>query len=74
MTVVMNKEEYNRWNDPNYCLNAVREDDLKLQFVHNQTEDTCLEAVKQYGPALQYVHEQTRDICFGAGVLRILFI
>lgn len=64
--VVPHKEEFEKWNDETYCLNAVKQDGLKLQFVHNQTGDICMAAVKQYGGALRYVHNQTKDICMEA--------
>ena len=47
------------WNDPKYCLEAVRENPINLEFVKNQTPEICLEAVKRNGCALEYVKEQT---------------
>ncbi len=47
------------WNDPKYCLEAVKEDGYNLEYVINQTPEICLEAVKINGNALQYVKEQT---------------
>ena len=38
-------------NEP--TLEAVKQNGLVLQDVHNQTEEMCLEAVKQDGHALQ---------------------
>ena len=37
------------WNDPQYCLEAVKEDGLALGFVENQTSEICLEAVSWLG-------------------------
>ena len=54
------------WNDPKYCLMAVREQPLNLEYVKNQTSEMCLEAVKQYGLALEWVKEQTHEICLEA--------
>ena len=54
------------WNDPKYCLEAVKRHGLSLNYVINQTPEICLEAVKQYGLALEYVKEQTSDICLEA--------
>ena len=47
------------WNDPKYCLEAVKEDGLALGFVKNQTIDICLQAVKQKGRAFRFVKNQT---------------
>ena len=47
------------WNDPEYCLQAVKQNGYALQWVKEQTPEICLEAVKQYGQALEYVKEQT---------------
>ena len=54
------------WNDPKYCLEAVKQYGLALEYVKEQTSDICLEAVKQHGLALKYVKEQTPDICLEA--------
>ena len=54
------------WNDSEYCLMAVRENPINLEFVKNQTYEICLEAVKQNGLALLYVKEQTFEICLEA--------
>ena len=48
------------WND--YCLEAVKQNGLALEYVKEQTKEICLEAVKQDGYALQYVKEQTPEI------------
>ena len=60
---LLNKKD---WNDSEYCLMAVRENPLNLEFVENQTPEICLEAVKQYGLALKWVKEQTPEICLAA--------
>src|SRR5574344_1996671 len=54
------------WNDPKYCLAAVKQNGLVLQWVDNQTHDICLAAVKQHGYVLEYVKNQTPDICLEA--------
>ena len=54
------------WNDPEYCLEAVKEDGYALRFVKNQTPDICLEAVKSDGYSLQFVKEQTQEMCLEA--------
>ena len=54
------------WNDPEYCLEAVKQNGFALKWVKNQTPDICLEAVKQNGFALQFVNNQTQEICLAA--------
>ena len=47
------------WNDSEYCLMAVRENPLNLEYVKEQTPEICLAAVKENGHALKFVKEQT---------------
>ena len=47
------------WNDPEYCLVAVKRDGHALEWVREQTFEICLEAIKETGLALQYVKEQS---------------
>ena len=47
------------WNNPKYCLEAVKQNGYALEYVKEQTPEICLEAVKQYGLALEYVKDQT---------------
>ena len=54
------------WNDSEYCLMAVKQYGLALEYVKEQTPEICLEAVKQNGHALQYVEEQTSEMCLEA--------
>ena len=54
------------WNDPKYCLKAVKIDGLALRCVINQTHEICLEAVKQDGYSLKFVKEQTPESCLEA--------
>jgi len=56
-------ENNDKWLDPEYCLEAVRQDGYSLKFVREQTPEICLAAVRQNGDALQYVKEQTPEIC-----------
>ena len=55
-----------QWKDPVFCLEAVKQDGLALQYVLEQTPELCLEAVKQHSWALQYVKEQTPQLCLEA--------
>jgi len=57
---------WDRWNDLEFCLNAVRQNGLALKFVKEQTPKICLEACKENGNALEYVKEQTPEICLEA--------
>src|SRR5574344_635628 len=54
------------WNNPKYCLEAVKQNGYVLEYVKEQTPEICLEAVKQNGHALEYVKEQTPEICLEA--------
>ena len=54
------------WTNEKYCLEAVKENGLALEFVKDQTPEICLEAVKNYGFAIKYVKEQTSEICVQA--------
>ena len=54
------------YDNPEECLEAVKQNGWALQFVKEQTEEICLEAVKQNGWALQFVKEQTEEICLAA--------
>ena len=54
------------WNDPEYCLEAVKETGLALEYVKEQTHEICLQAVKRDGYALRFVENQTPDICLEA--------
>ena len=54
------------WNNPKYCLEAVKQNGYALEYVKEQTPEICLEAVKQNGLALEDVKEQTIDICLQA--------
>ena len=54
------------WNDPEYCLEAVKRDAFAIRFVKNQTPEMCLEAVKEHGYALEWVKNQTPEICLQA--------
>ena len=54
------------WNDSEYCLVAVRENPLNLEYVKEQTYEICLVAVKRDGLTLKFVKEQTPEICLEA--------
>ncbi len=60
------KELSELWNDNDFCLAAVQEDGIKLEFVKEQTPKICLAAVQQNGFSVCYVHEQTPEICMAA--------
>ena len=54
------------YEDPDECLEAVKENGWALQVIKEQTEEICLEAVKQNWEALKFVEEQTEEICIEA--------
>ena len=62
----MTKEDLLKWYDEEYCLKAIEQDPLNLQYIENQTEEICLEAVKQNPWVLQYIENQTEKICLEA--------
>ena len=51
------------WDNPEFCLKAVKQNGWALQHVKEQTPEVCLEAVKQSSRALQFVKEQTPELC-----------
>lgn len=48
------------------AMKAVKEDNLALAYIHEQTPEICLAAVREDGFALRYVHKQTPEICLAA--------
>ena len=54
------------YDNPEECLEVVKQNGYALQFVKDQTEEICLEAVKHNGFTLQYVKKQTEEICLEA--------
>ena len=54
------------YDNPEECLEAVKQNGYALQFVKDQTEEICLVAVKQNGNVLRYVKDQTPEICLAA--------
>lgn len=45
------------------AVETVRQDGMKLEFIHDQTDEICKIAVTQCGYALKYVQNQTDEIC-----------
>ena len=56
----MNIEEYENWENEEYCRKMAEQDGLALRYVKEQTEKICELAVKQDGWALRYV--KIRDV------------
>ena len=54
------------YDNPEECLEVVKQNGYALAFVKEQTEEICLVAVKQDGMALEYVKDQTPEICLAA--------
>ena len=48
------------------CLEAVRQNGCKLQYVKEQTPEICLVAVRQNGCALMFVKDKTPELCLDA--------
>jgi hypothetical protein len=59
-------EEFEGWDNHEYCLSAVKLNGFALEYVKEQTEEICLAAVNKNGRALQYIKEQTDEICLQA--------
>jgi phosphoribosyl-ATP pyrophosphohydrolase len=59
-------ENWDMWNDYDFCLKVVQKNGNLLKYVKEQTTDICLAAVQQNGWALEYVKEETPEICIAA--------
>ena len=46
------------WNNEEYCLAAVKQDEWLLQHVKKQTEEICLIAVKQNSEVVKFVNKK----------------
>jgi hypothetical protein len=57
------EDEFEQWNNPDYCKTAVQKNGFALKYVLKQTPMLCRIAVKQNGYALQYVQQQTPKLC-----------
>jgi len=68
--IIINKyypiKQLSAWQDPTFCLKAVQQNGMSLEFVAQQTEELCLLAVQQQGLALMHVNRQTEKICLAA--------
>ena len=58
--------QWELWNNPVFCLNAVKQNGLLLRFITNQTEEICLAAINKHEFALEFCLEQTEKICLAA--------
>ncbi len=72
-------KELPQWQDPEFCLNAVRSNIRSLQYVPQQTEELCLEAIERNGAGIYYIkpENQTEKICIAAvksRAMTLLFI
>jgi hypothetical protein len=63
---IIDFENWEMWENEEFCLNAVKRNGCFLGFVKNQTEVVCLEAVKQTGYALLFVKNQTETVALEA--------
>src|SRR3990167_3125495 len=55
-------EEFSKFSNEKFCLDAVQKNVSALQYVHNPTEKVILAAVQQNGDALQYVHNPSEEV------------
>src|SRR3990167_3638146 len=55
-------EEFSKFSNEKFCLDAVQKNVSALQYVHNPTEKVILAAVQQNGDALQYVHNHSENV------------
>ena len=53
-----NLEPFEKWYNPELCLEAVKRNGYALRYVKEQTPELCLEAVKEDGDALRYVDKR----------------
>lgn len=63
---IIDLNDWEMWENEEFCLNAVKRNGCFLGFVKNQTEVVCLEAVKQTGYALLFVKNQTETVALEA--------
>ena len=59
-------KEMQKWNDEDYCLEAVKHNGDALRYIKEPSEEVCLEAVKHNGDALQYIKEPSEEVCLEA--------
>jgi hypothetical protein len=55
-------DEWDRWKDEEFCLNAISQNPYVLKYIKRQTEQMCILAVKKNGAVLEFVNYQTIDI------------
>ena len=53
-------------NDPNRCMQTVKETPWTIKYARKQTPELCMAAVQNDGMALEYVREQTPELCMAA--------
>jgi len=46
-----------------FCLAAVKQNGLAIEFIQNQTKEVCEAAINQNPLALQFIENQTNEIC-----------
>lgn len=55
--------EFDYWNDPAWCLQAVQRNPQLIKFVRNQTISICQAVLQQDGNLLQHIRKQTPELC-----------
>jgi hypothetical protein len=56
-------EEFEQWNNFEFCKLAVQQNGYALKYVKNQTDEICNLAVIQNPYTVYYVKDQTEEIC-----------
>jgi len=59
-------EDHPFFQDPEWCLTAVKNNGTSVKYMKNPSYDICLTAVKENGYALQYIENQTKELCLAA--------
>ncbi len=54
------------YENPESCMEAVKQNGYAVKYVHTQTQELCMEAIKQNGYVLRYVRNQTQELCMEA--------
>lgn len=60
---VKNLIEEGKWDDYEFCLNAVKQDGKLIRFIDEQTPELCLLAVMHDPHAIEFIKNQTRELC-----------
>ena len=56
-------KKFSYWSDINFCINAVKQNGMVLQYISKQTPQIITLAIKQNCYSLKFVKTQTIEIC-----------